>query len=189
MTTATTNTTLTTLVASSPPTASSFSNLQLLQHATNLANPLAPYPTDLISTLPESSNSLFPNSVYTLCTTTTHTTISSPEFPPFQQQTVPGSGQVPVHQHYLSSQINTNTGNSNIPVNDPVTSQCYHPYDSVELEKESNYPPAAGKQKKHHHRDPVAIDFIADDHARSATYSKRKTTLLKKVGNIFSTSR
>ena len=106
MTTATTNTTSTTLVALSPSTASSLSNLQLLQHATNLANPPAPYPTDFILTLPESRNSSFPNSVNTPCTTTTHTTISSPEFLPFQEQTVPASGQVPMHQHYLSSKIN-----------------------------------------------------------------------------------
>ena len=87
------------------------------------------------------------------------------------------------HCNYLSSQLNTKfNGNSNNIVNNPVTSENYHPYDTVELEKETNYPPGAGKRKKHHdQRGSVAIDFIADDHARSTTCSKRKTILLKKV--------
>ena len=69
-----------------------------------------------------------------------------------------------MHQHYLSSQLNTNfNGNSNNIVNNLVTSDNYHPYDSVQLERETNYPPGAGKRKKHHHqRGSVAIDFIAD---------------------------
>ena len=52
-----------------------------------------------------------------------------------------------MHQNYLSSQVNTNfIGNSNDIVNNPVTGDSYHlPYDSVELEKETNYPPGAGK--------------------------------------------
>ena len=66
-------------------------------------------------------------------------------------------------------------------VNNPVISDNYHQYDSVELEKETNYPPGAGKRKKYHHqRGSVAIDFTADDHARSTTYIKGKA-LLKKV--------
>ena len=78
-----------------------------------------------IATLQESNNSLFPNSVYTTSTTRTHTT-SPLEFS-FQQKTLPGSGQVPVHQHYLSSQLNTNfNGNSNNIVNNPVISDNYH---------------------------------------------------------------
>ena len=69
-----------------------------------------------------------------------------------------------MHQHYLSSQLNTNfNGNSNNIVNNLVTSDNYHPYDSVQLEKETNYPPGAGKRKNHHHqRGSVAIDFIED---------------------------
>ena len=151
MTTATTNNTTSTTVASSPPTitsasGSSFSNLQLLQQATNLENPPVLYSSAFISTLQESNNSLFPNSVYT---TSTHAhATSSLEFS-FRQQTLPGSGQVPVHRNYLSSQVNTNcNGNSNDIVNNPVTGDSYHlPYDSVELEKETNYSPGAGKQK------------------------------------------
>ena len=78
-----------------------------------------------IATLQESNNSLFPNLVYTTSTTRTHTT-SPLEFS-FQQKTLPGSGQVPVHQHYLSSQLNTNfNGNSNNIVNNPVISDNYH---------------------------------------------------------------
>ena len=149
MTSATTNNTTSTPVASSSPTitsasGSSFSNLQLLQQATNLENPPVLYSSAFISTLQESNNSLFPNSVYT---TSTHAhATSSLEFS-FRQQTFPGSGQVPVHRNYLSSQINTNfNGNSNDIVNNPVTGDSYHlPYDSVELEKETNYPPGAGK--------------------------------------------
>ena len=79
-----------------------------------------------------------------------------------------------MYQHYSLSQLNTNfNGNSNNIVNNPVISN--------EWEKETNYPPGAAKRKKHHHqRGSVATDFIADDHARSTTYSKRKTTLLKR---------
>ena len=93
MTIAITSTTLTTVESPPPITSGSFSNLQLVQQAPNLANPPAPYSSTFIPTLPKRY------------TTTTQTT-SSPEFS-FQQQTLPGSWQLPRHQHYLgvSSQL------------------------------------------------------------------------------------
>ena len=86
-----------TIPASNNWCGSGFSNLQL-KEKTNLLNPLASYSPTFISTLPESSNSLFHKSVHT----TTTPTISSPEFPLQSEILPPSSGKIPEQQyHYL----------------------------------------------------------------------------------------